>query len=278
VVLLSVNSACASFLGRWTWFVHSGTMVVYTALATPFLVPFRDHIDVELMAVVDLDPGMMRGTTSQLGEDVESPGAALLSRTAKQIKNALLAVHMMRHEKKKVPFWAMYRKTIVTAFQDALNEGGPVMLAIAGYASIAKLMSGFGMTQTIANALVSVFGKTPALFGFASPLLGLLGAGLTGSTTTSNFLFGRLQVQTALNLGLVTPTTGSVWAVAGIQMLGSTAGELIAPQNAVFSVVLLKGVVPDSAIIRGLLPFTFLFWLAACMCTGIISIGSGIAY
>jgi lactate permease len=55
-----------------------------------------------------------------------------------------------------------------------------------------------GATVTLGEA----FAKTGALFPFFSALLGWLGVFLTGSDTSSNALFGNLQVVTANSLGL----------------------------------------------------------------------------
>ncbi len=55
-----------------------------------------------------------------------------------------------------------------------------------------------GATATLGLA----FASTGKLFPFFSPMLGLLGVFLTGSDTSSNALFGNLQVVTAGRLGL----------------------------------------------------------------------------
>ncbi|HEY1985235.1 MAG TPA: lactate permease LctP family transporter [Terracidiphilus sp.] len=63
---------------------------------------------------------------------------------------------------------------------------------------IGFLMNYCGATATLGLA----FASTGKLFPFFSPLLGLLGVFLTGSDTSSNALFGNLQVVTANRLGL----------------------------------------------------------------------------
>jgi lactate permease len=60
------------------------------------------------------------------------------------------------------------------------------------------LMNYSGATATLGLA----FASTGKLFPFFSPLLGVLGVFLTGSDTSSNALFGSLQVVTANRLGL----------------------------------------------------------------------------
>jgi len=84
-----------------------------------------------------------------------------------------------------------------------------------------------------------------ALYAAFIPVIGMLGSGLTGSTTTSNFLFGQLQVETSIELGLIRPGYNSVWEIAGGQVFGASAGEIISPMNAVFSTLLLSGLCPN---------------------------------
>ncbi len=71
------------------------------------------------------------------------------------------------------------------------------MLTIACVLGLAYLMNYSGATVTLGLA----FAATGSLFPFFSGLLGWLGVFLTGSDTSSNALFGNLQVVTANQLG-----------------------------------------------------------------------------
>jgi lactate permease len=71
------------------------------------------------------------------------------------------------------------------------------MLTIACVLGLAYLMNYSGATVTLGLA----FAATGTLFPFFSGLLGWLGVFLTGSDTSSNALFGNLQVVTANQLG-----------------------------------------------------------------------------
>lgn len=71
------------------------------------------------------------------------------------------------------------------------------LLTIAAVLGLAYLMNYSGATVTLGLA----FAATGALFPFFSGLLGWLGVFLTGSDTSSNALFGNLQVVTANQLG-----------------------------------------------------------------------------
>jgi lactate permease len=80
-----------------------------------------------------------------------------------------------------------------TARQLALAE-----LTLAATLALAFLMNYSGATATLGLA----FAATGALFPFFSAMLGWLGVFLTGSDTSSNALFGTLQVITATKLGM----------------------------------------------------------------------------
>jgi len=84
------------------------------------------------------------------------------------------------------------RVLVHTARQLALAE-----LTLAAVLGLAFLMNYSGATATLGLA----FAATGAMFPFFSALLGWLGVFLTGSDTSSNALFGTLQVVTAEKLG-----------------------------------------------------------------------------
>jgi lactate permease len=65
------------------------------------------------------------------------------------------------------------------------------------------------------------------LFPVVAPLIGVLGAFMTGSNTNSNILFGALQRDTAGLLGL--PTT----RILAAQTAGGAIGSMLAPAKIV---------------------------------------------
>jgi lactate permease len=86
---------------------------------------------------------------------------------------------------------------------------------------IGFLMNYCGATATLGLA----FASTGKLFPFFSPLLGLLGVFLTGSDTSSNALFGNLQVVTATRLGL------DPILMAAANAAGGVMGKMISVQT-----------------------------------------------
>lgn len=87
---------------------------------------------------------------------------------------------------------------------------------------LAKVMSYSGMSGVAATALVSV---GHSFYPLIAPLIGALGTFLTGSDTSSNVLFGNLQKQAAVQLGM-----NQEW-LAAANASGATAGKMISPQS-----------------------------------------------
>ncbi len=95
------------------------------------------------------------------------------------------------------------------------------LLTIASVLGLAFLMNYAGMTSTLGLA----FAATGTLFPFFSAMLGWIGVFLTGSDTSSNALFGNLQVVTANALGLNPVLTASTNAATGVM------GKMISLQS-----------------------------------------------
>jgi len=95
------------------------------------------------------------------------------------------------------------------------------MVTIAAVLGLAFLMNYAGATVTLGLA----FGATGVLFPYFSALLGWLGVFLTGSDTSSNALFGNLQVVTAGRLGL------DPVLMAAANSSGGVMGKMISLQS-----------------------------------------------
>ncbi|MDP6580476.1 MAG: lactate permease LctP family transporter [Vicinamibacterales bacterium] len=95
------------------------------------------------------------------------------------------------------------------------------LLTIASVLGVAFVMNYAGMTSTLGLA----FAATGALFPFFSAMLGWTGVFLTGSDTSSNALFGTLQMVTANALGLNPVLTASTNAATGVM------GKMISLQS-----------------------------------------------
>jgi len=104
-------------------------------------------------------------------------------------------------------------------------------LTIISVVMTAKLMTYAGMTAEIAKALVAGTGSFYPAF---APVIGALGAFMTGSGTNANVLFGPLQLAAAQNLS---PNSSNLqlWLVA-INSGAAGIGKMFSPQSLAIAV------------------------------------------
>lgn len=120
------------------------------------------------------------------------------------------------------------------------------IVTVMSVLALAYVMSLSGQTVTIGQAMAA----TGGVFALLSPFLGWLGVAATGSNTSSNALFGTLQVAAAHRAGL-DPTV-----LVAANMSGGALGAVISPQNLalVSSVGGLAGL--EGTLFRRLLPLS----------------------
>jgi len=85
---------------------------------------------------------------------------------------------------------------------------------------MAIVMDNSGMIFMFADGMARISGVS---FPFFSPFVGMLGAFLTGSNTSSNIFFGSFQIRTANMLDY------SPYTIASIQSVGGSLGSAISP-------------------------------------------------
>ena len=105
----------------------------------------------------------------------------------------------------------------------------------------------------LANSLAFSFSKVGWMFVILSPILGWIGVALSGSNTSSNVMFGPIQVVTGRLLGLpilLTPSLNSV---------GAEIGKPIAPQTASVGVSTSSLVRSEGQVIRHNMGWTLVF-------------------
>ena len=107
-------------------------------------------------------------------------------------------------------------------------------IGIVTLVAMAVTMQHSGMTQLLAQALS--LGTGP-IFPLLSPFIGALGAFMTGSNTNSNVVFGQLQLETAVTLGL------SVALILASQTTGGAIGSLFAPAKVIVGSSTVEGAI-----------------------------------
>ena len=157
---------------------------------------------------------------------------------------SLPLIGMSFKEGAKVYFATLYqlRFTIIT------------ITSIVGFAFVAN-NSGMSITMAIA------FASTGLLFPFFSPILGWLGVFMTGSDTSSNALFCKLQRASAEAIGVDPVITVSANASGGV------VGKMISPQSIAVGAAAIGLVGKESELFRFTLKHSFIMLFAVCIIT-----------
>jgi lactate permease len=124
------------------------------------------------------------------------------------------------------------------------------ILTMLGILGLAKIMTYSGMIGSIAAFFVGALG---GLYPLVAPALGALGTFVTGSGTSSEVLFGNVQLSAAQNLGI-----NELWLVAS-NSLGVSAGKMLAPQNIAIGCAAVDLQGKDGELMSKIAPYAFGF-------------------
>jgi lactate permease len=109
----------------------------------------------------------------------------------------------------------------LTTYVETLDQLKWAILTVAAVLALAYVMNLSGQTITLGLWAAGA----GSVFALISPVIGWLGTAVTGSDTSSNSLFGALQVAAAKDAGL-SPTL-----LAAANSSGGVLGKMISPQN-----------------------------------------------
>jgi lactate permease len=107
------------------------------------------------------------------------------------------------------------------AYADTWRQMSFALLTVMTVLALAYVMNASGQTTTLGLWMAGAGG----FFAVLSPILGWLGVAVTGSDTSSNSLFGALQVTAAKQAGL------DQVLMAASNSSGGVLGKMISPQN-----------------------------------------------
>jgi L-lactate transport len=149
-------------------------------------------------------------------------------------------------------------QTALGTLRQLLRPGLTVCLIVA----LAYLYNYSGMIYTLGAALAAL----GVLFPFFSGFLGWVACFLTGSDTSSNLLFGNLQVAAGNQIG-VNPVL-----LAATNSSGAVAGKMISPQNVAVGVTTVGLIGKEGDIVRAT------FWHSILMATLLSALAFAQAY
>jgi lactate permease len=106
-----------------------------------------------------------------------------------------------------------------------IKSGVNSSLGILAMVGLASIMLHSGMTHLLAEGLSTSISRD--FYPLVAPVIGALGAFITGSNTNSNVLFGALQQSSAELLKLSVPL------ILAAQTAGGSVGSVLAPAKVI---------------------------------------------
>jgi len=146
-------------------------------------------------------------------------------------------------------------KSAAKIFVSTLKQLLFPIITIASILGFAYLVNDSGIILTVAQALA----KTGWLFPFFAPVLGWLGVFITGSDTSSNALFGKLQSVTATSIGI-----DPVLTVAA-NTSGGVIGKMISPSSIAVAAAAGNLVGHESKLFRFTVKHSFILLAFTCL-------------
>ena len=156
-----------------------------------------------------------------------------------------------------MPLIGMSFKEGAKTYIATLNQLKFPVITIASVLGFAYVANNSSMSVTMAMALAG----TGALFPFFSPVLGWLGVFLTGSDTSSNALFCRLQHTASNSIGVDPLVTVAANASGGV------TGKMISPQSIAIGAASVGLVGKEGELFRFTLKHSFIMLFLLCVLT-----------
>jgi lactate permease len=140
-------------------------------------------------------------------------------------------------------------------YGETLSQLRWATLTVATVLAIAYVMNFSAQTLTLGAWIAGAGG----VLGFLSAIIGWLGVAVTGSDTSSNSLFGALQVQAAQDAGL------NSTLLAAANSSGGVLGKMISPQNLAIGAAAVGLAGQEGELFRKVLKWSLLLLLIMCV-------------
>ncbi|MGB4984429.1 MAG: L-lactate permease [Erysipelotrichaceae bacterium] len=134
--------------------------------------------------------------------------------------------------------------------KDTIIQMSKTMITMLSVLGCAKVMGYSHMVTTISSFLILVTGT---YYPLVSPVIGAIGTFVTGSGTSSQVLFGNIQLQAANALNI-----NEYWLVAA-NSLGTSAGKMLSPQSIAIGCAACGLVGKDGEILKKIFKFAILY-------------------
>jgi len=156
-----------------------------------------------------------------------------------------------------IPISGMKYREGFALFFSTLKQLKFPIITVSAILGFAYVVNDSGIVITIALVLAN----TGFLYPFVAPILGWLGVFVTGSDTSSNALFGKLQFETAKSIGvdpLVTVASNTS---------GGVVGKMISPQSIAVGTAAVGLIGKEAQLFRYTLKHSLIMLLLICLIT-----------
>jgi lactate permease len=143
----------------------------------------------------------------------------------------------------------------IRIYGQTLNQLKWATLTVATVLALAYVMNFSAQTLTLGQWIAGAGG----VLAFLSSIIGWLGVAVTGSDTSSNSLFGALQVQAANEAGM-NPTL-----LAAANSSGGVLGKMISPQNLAIGAAAVGLAGQEGELFRKVLGWSLVLLLVMCV-------------
>ena len=143
----------------------------------------------------------------------------------------------------------------VKAYVDTYKQLATAIVTVMAVLALAYVMNASGQTATLGTWMAGAGGA----FALLSPILGWLGVAVTGSDTSSNSLFGALQVTAAKQAGL------DQVLMAAANSSGGVLGKMISPQNLAIAAAAVGMAGKEGDLFRKVFLWSIVFILGMCV-------------
>jgi lactate permease len=143
----------------------------------------------------------------------------------------------------------------VKAYGHSCRQMAFAVLTVMTVLALAYVMNASGQTATLGLWMAGAGGA----FAVLSPILGWLGVAVTGSDTSSNSLFGALQITAAKQAGL------DPLLMASANSSGGVLGKMISPQNLAIAAAAVGMAGREGDLFRKVFGWSVLFIAGMCV-------------
>ncbi|AZW29619.1 L-lactate permease [Bordetella bronchiseptica GA96-01] len=249
-------------MGLWTALAPYGLLTVL-ALCVSMIDPLHSRLDAVAWGLafpeVATGLGMATAAAAQYSalRPFSHPGAYILL--------TALLTFVVFHRRGYFRKWAEQHGEQPARIVPELLQGAvPASIPIIAFLVMASIMKHSGQNLTLAMGIAAV---APAyVFAFLSNAIGILGAFMTSSSTSSQVIFSDVQMRLAQAKGLPVST------ILAAQSAGGAIGNAIAPANVVMGASTAGIAGQEGEILRKTLPWTVLAFVLTGVATVLLAL------